>query len=75
MREQVDALRSILQSLTGKQQEVWKLRVQRHRSFAEIADQLGYASADVARQSFNDVKASVLVGLRRRGFTATRTRD
>ena len=48
MREQVDALRSILQSLTGKQQEVWKLRVQRHRSFAEIADQLGYASADVA---------------------------
>lgn len=72
LREHSDAVGSVLESLSGRQRAVWTLRLEEGLPFAEVAERLGYASADVARQAFNDVKANVLVGLRRRGITATR---
>lgn len=74
-REQFDALRSVVRTLTTKQRRVWELRSLDHLPFAEIAEELGYASADVARQAYNETKARVLVAMRRRGFGRTRSLD
>ncbi|MCA8976936.1 MAG: sigma-70 family RNA polymerase sigma factor [Planctomycetes bacterium] len=67
------ALRAVVRALSDRERLVWRLRAQDELAWAEVAEQMNYASADVARQAFNDTKAKILIALRRRGFAATRT--
>ena len=62
------ALREVLSTVSNKQRELWELRAEDHRPFAEIAKRLGYASDAAARMAFHDLKARLLVSLKRRGF-------
>ncbi|MCA8949805.1 MAG: sigma-70 family RNA polymerase sigma factor [Planctomycetes bacterium] len=72
LREYVGALETVLESLSEKQRAIWEMRTRGACSWADIAAAHGYSSADVARQAFNDIRARIAVGLRRRGVTATR---
>lgn len=74
-REHIETLRSVLESQPKKQQLLWEMRAEDQLAFAEIAQRLGYASADAARMAFHDLRAKLLVALRQRGFTAEGTRS
>ena len=56
-----------LQSFTGRERTLLKMRLENHQSFDDIAKQLGFKSADVARKAFHAAKSKLLVKLIARG--------
>jgi len=66
--EQMDAYSEVMRDLSDKEQEVLRLRLEDQESFASIAETMGNASADAARQAFRTAKARLLVRLRAKGL-------
>ena len=67
VREQHQILRQILASFSHKHQMLLRLRLEEDRGYAEVARELGYASADAARKTFHKIHARLLVRLRAAG--------
>lgn len=68
LAEQAEALREILDGFPERQRALLTLRMMDGETYPEIAKQLGFASAETARQSFVDAQAKLLVKLRMRGI-------
>lgn len=68
LAEQATLLREVLGELAERHRELITLRIVDEESFPVIADRLGYASAETARQAFVDAQARLLVKLRARGL-------
>ena len=66
--EQLRVYREVLLTLPERQRMLLRLRLENEMPFAEIAEQLGHASADAARKAFRDAQARMLVKLRARGI-------
>jgi RNA polymerase sigma factor (sigma-70 family) len=66
--EQLGVYNEVMDEMPQKQRRLLELRMEKEESFATIADVLGIASADAARQSFRLAKAKLLVRLRARGM-------
>jgi RNA polymerase sigma factor (sigma-70 family) len=66
--EQLGVYNEVMDEMPQKQRRLLELRMEKEESFATIADVLGIASADAARQSFRLAKAKLLVRLRARGL-------
>lgn len=69
LAEQAELVRTVLDEFSERHRELLKLRLSEDQSYPAIAEQLGYASAETARQSFLDAQARLLVKLRARGMT------
>ena len=57
-----------LAELGERETELWHLRFQEEKSFAEVATAMGYSSAESARAAFRDLRAKLTVRLRRLGL-------
>ena len=68
LEEQVDAYEEVLQGLSASQRQVLRLRLEDEEPFARIAEIMGNASDDAARQAFRAAKSLLLVRLRARGL-------
>lgn len=65
--EQLEAFRGVLDSFPERERALLELRLVEQESWAEVAQKLGFPTADAARKSFNQVQARMLVRLRARG--------
>jgi len=70
LEEQVDVYKEVLQGLSESQREVLRLRLEDEEPFARIAEIMGNASDDAARQAFRTAKSLLLVRMRARGLPA-----
>lgn len=68
LAEQAGVLREVLAAMPEKQRRLIELRIVDEETFPAIAEQLGYASAETARQAFTEAQARLLVKLRARGL-------
>lgn len=66
-REQHEILRDVLATFPHKHQLLLRARLEEDAGYAEIARDLGYASADAARKTFYKIHARLLVRLRAAG--------
>lgn len=66
--EQLGIYNDVMAEMPAKQRRLLELRMEKEESFSAIADVLGIASADAARQAFRLAKARLLVRLRARGL-------
>lgn len=67
LSERAEALSAVLAELPERHRSLIQLRIVDEEAFPEVARQLGYASAETARQAFHEAKARLLVKLRSRG--------
>ncbi|MBK8978624.1 MAG: sigma-70 family RNA polymerase sigma factor [Planctomycetes bacterium] len=67
LAEQAAIVADALSTLQERQRELVRMRID-GATFQELADHLGYASEESARQSFHAAKARLLVKLRARGL-------
>jgi len=68
LAEQASTLQEVLDTFPERHRALLRLRMIDEETFPAIAEQLGYASPETARQSFLDVQAKLLVRLRARGI-------
>ena len=68
LAEQAEILNAVLGSFTERQRACLTMRMSDGESFPAIAEALGFASAETARQAFLDYQAKLLVRLRARGL-------
>jgi RNA polymerase sigma factor (sigma-70 family) len=68
LAEQAELLREVLAGLGERHRELIQLRIVDGETFPAIAERLGYASAETARQAFVDAQARLLIKLRARGL-------
>lgn len=68
LNEQATLVRQAIDELPERQRRLVELRLLEEQPFAQVAEALGYASAESARQSFLDAQARLLVKLRGRGL-------
>ena len=66
--EQLSAYEGVLASLSEKERQLVRRRMEEEEPFADIAEALDIGSADAARQAFRSAKARLLVRLRARGL-------
>lgn len=71
LREQHQILRRILTGFPRKHQLLLRLRLEERLGYADVARELGYASADAARKTFYKIHARLLVRLRAAGVAWT----
>lgn len=71
VREQDRILRQVLDAFPHKHQMLLRLRLEEGLGYADVARELGYASADAARKTFYQVHARLLVRLRAAGVAMT----
>ncbi|MEM7205550.1 MAG: sigma-70 family RNA polymerase sigma factor [Planctomycetota bacterium] len=67
-REEAAKVDEALAALTAKDRQLLELRMRKHATFAEIAEQAGMPSADAARKATHMAEARLLVALRARGI-------
>lgn len=67
LAEQAGMLAGVLEELTERQRQLVTMRIVDGEPFKALAERLGYASEESARQSFHGAKAKLLVKLRARG--------
>jgi RNA polymerase sigma factor (sigma-70 family) len=72
--ERADLVRQAIGELPERQRRLVELRLLEEQPFPAVAEALGYASAETARQSFLDAQARLLVKLRGRGLHGPPTR-
>lgn len=65
--ERARLLAEALADLDPDQRQLWRLRVEEEREFAEVARALGLASDEAARSAFRRVQAKLVVKLHRLG--------
>lgn len=65
--EEIAIYADILASFDEKERRLLKLRLEHESSFDDIAQKLGYKTADVARKAFHAAKTRLLMRLRSRG--------
>jgi RNA polymerase sigma factor (sigma-70 family) len=65
--ERARLVRQALAALDAQQRELWRLRVEEEREFAEIARQLGLDSDEAARSAFRRLQAKLALQLHRLG--------
>jgi RNA polymerase sigma factor (sigma-70 family) len=68
LAEQAAVLREVLATFTQRHQSLLEMRLMDEATFGVIASELGYASAETARQAFQEAQAKLLVRLRARGL-------
>lgn len=68
LAEQAELLRTVLDEFTERHRALLMMRISDAETFPVIAEKLGYASAETARQAFLDAQAKLLVKLRARGL-------
>lgn len=66
--EEVGIYSEVLDSFGDRERRLLKLRLEYENPFEEIARQLGYKTADVARKAFHVAKTRLLIKLRERGL-------
>ncbi|MCA8942508.1 MAG: sigma-70 family RNA polymerase sigma factor [Planctomycetes bacterium] len=69
LAEQAEVLREVLDEFPDRHRALVTMRMMDGETFPVIAEKLGYASAETARQSFLDAQAKLLVKLRARGLS------
>ena len=69
--ERAGLVRTALGELPERQRRLLELRLIDEATFGQIAQALGYASEETARQAFHDARARLLVKLRVRGLHKT----
>lgn len=67
LAEQAALVREVLQSFPERHRALLEMRLVDEETYTTIAERLGYASAETARQAFLEAKAKLLVRLRARG--------
>ncbi|MEM7202540.1 MAG: sigma-70 family RNA polymerase sigma factor [Planctomycetota bacterium] len=67
LAERAMVLREVLDSLPQRHRALVELRLMDGAAFPKIASELGYSSAETARQAFCDVQAKMVLRLRARG--------
>lgn len=67
-KEQRAIYEEALASFPERERSILSLRIEHRRSFAHIADRLGFNTEDAARKAFHTNKARLLVRLERRGL-------
>ncbi len=68
LAERAGLLRGVLAELPERHRALLEFRLMEEQGFAEIAEALGYASDETARQAFWDAQARLLVKLRAKGL-------
>lgn len=68
LAEQAALVHEVLEALDPRRRALLTLRLVEETSFPAIAQQLGYASAETARQAFVEAQARLLVKLRAKGL-------
>jgi RNA polymerase sigma factor (sigma-70 family) len=68
LAEQAAVLDEVLGEFNERHKALLTLRIVDNETYPVIAEKLGYASAETARQSFLDAQAKLLVKLRARGL-------
>jgi len=66
--ERAGIVREVLEGFPERQRRLLELRLLEDTSWPEVAEQLGYASDDTARQAFRSAQVQLLVKLRVRGI-------
>jgi RNA polymerase sigma factor (sigma-70 family) len=66
--EQIGIVRAAIEALPDRPRALVEMRLLQEQPFADIAQALGYASADAARNAFHDAHARLLVKLRAKGI-------
>lgn len=66
--ERAGIVREVLEEFPERQRRLLELRLLEDTTWPRIAEMLGYASDDTARQAFRDAQARLLVKLRVRGI-------
>lgn len=70
LAEQAGLVNEVLDALDPRRRALITLRLVDEKSYPVIAQELGYASAETARQAFVEAQARLLVKLRARGLRA-----
>jgi DNA-directed RNA polymerase specialized sigma24 family protein len=73
LAERAALVRQVIAELPERQQRLVELRLLEGQTFPVIAEALGYASDETARQAFVDAQARLLVKLRARGLRGVET--
>ena len=68
LAEHAGVLREVMESLPERQRALLEIRLVDDEPFAAVAEKLGYASAETARQGCLEAQAKLLVKLRARGI-------
>ncbi len=68
LAERATVLRDVMQAFPPRHRALLELRMMDDTPFPQIATELGYSSAETARQAFLDAKAKLLVRLRTAGI-------
>lgn len=68
LAERAQLVRQVIAELPERQQRLVELRLLEGQTFPAVAEALGYASDETARQAFVEAKARLLVKLRQRGL-------
>ncbi len=68
LAERATLLREVMQAFPPRHRTLLELRMMDDTPFPQIAAELGYSSAETARQAFLDAKAKLLVRLRTAGI-------
>ena len=69
--EQIEIFHRVLSEFSTRHRLLLEMRLEDEQGYAQIAEQLGYASEESARQAFVDAHARLLVKLRAHGLRAT----
>ena len=68
LAERASIVRGVLDSFPDRPRSLLQLRLLEGQTFPEIASELGYASAETARQAFCDAQAKMVLRLRAQGI-------
>ncbi len=66
--EQLTAFREVLDTFQMRERTLLELRLVEQEQYADVAQKLGYPTADAARKAFNQAQAKLVVKLKRRGI-------
>ncbi len=68
LSEQASAVRAVLDGFPPRHRALLELRLMENKTFPEIAGELGYASAETARQALCEAQAKLVLRLRAAGI-------
>jgi len=68
LEERANLFGKALAELRERDRELWRLRFDEELPFAEVAEQLGYASEGSARVAYQTLRAKLMVRMRRLGI-------